>query len=65
MNGSRLLLSTALLLVGGPAFAGQAPFAAAAPDFPVSGRDRVYAAEQFSNWYRNHRMPFAPAAAGA
>ena len=25
MNGSRLLLSTALLLVGGPAFAGQAP----------------------------------------
>jgi YVTN family beta-propeller protein len=49
MNSSRLLLSTALLLVGGPAFAGQAPFAAAAPDFPVSGRDRVYAAEQFSN----------------
>ena len=49
MNGSRLLLSTALLLVGGPAFAGQAPFAAAAADFPVSGRDRVYAAEQFSN----------------
>jgi len=49
MNGSRLLLSTALLLVGGPAVAGQAPFAAGAPDFPVSGRDRVYAAEQFSN----------------
>ena len=33
MNGSRLLLSTALLLVGGPAFAGQAPFAAAAAGF--------------------------------
>jgi YVTN family beta-propeller protein len=49
MNGSRLLLSTALLLVNGPVFAGQAPFAAGAPDFPVSGRDRVYAAEQFSN----------------
>src|SRR3954451_10310160 len=49
MNGSRLLLSSALLLVGGPAFAGQAPFATAAADFPVSGRDRVYAAEQFSN----------------
>src|SRR3954467_9755104 len=49
MNGSRLLLSTALLLVGGPAFAAPAPFATAAPDFPVSGRDRVYAAEQFSN----------------
>jgi YVTN family beta-propeller protein len=44
-----LLLSTALLLVNGPVFAGQAPFAAGAPDFPVSGRDRVYAAEQFSN----------------
>ena len=29
--------------------AGQAPFAAAAPDIPLSGRDRVYAAEQFSN----------------
>ena len=27
----------------------QAPFAAGAPDFAVSGRDRVYAAEQFSN----------------
>ena len=49
MNNSRLLLSAVLLLVGGPAFAGQAPFATAAPDFPVSGRDRVYAAEQFSN----------------
>jgi YVTN family beta-propeller protein len=49
MNGNRLLLSTALLLAGGPSFAGQAPFATAAPDFPVSGRDRVYAAEQFSN----------------
>jgi YVTN family beta-propeller protein len=29
--------------------AGQAPFAASAPDIPVSHRDRVYAAEQFSN----------------
>ena len=29
--------------------AGQAPGAAAAPDVPVSGRDRVYAGEQFSN----------------
>ena len=44
-----LLLSTALLLIGAPALAGQAPFAAGKPDFPVSGRDRVYAAEQFSN----------------
>jgi YVTN family beta-propeller protein len=49
MNSSRLLLSTALLFVGAPAQAGQAPFAANAPDFPVSGKDRVYAAEQFSN----------------
>ena len=44
-----LLFSTVLLLTSAPAYAGQAPFAAAAPDFPVSGRDRVYAAEQFSN----------------
>jgi YVTN family beta-propeller protein len=29
--------------------AGQAPFAASAPDIAVSHRDRVYAAEQFSN----------------
>ncbi|MPT25254.1 MAG: YncE family protein, partial [Starkeya sp.] len=28
---------------------GQAPFAASAPDIPLSSRDRVYAAEQFSN----------------
>jgi YVTN family beta-propeller protein len=32
-----------------PAFAGQAPGAAEAPDTPISHRDRVYAAEQFSN----------------
>ena len=43
------LLSVMFLLAGAPAFAGQAPFAADAPDFSVSGRDRVYAAEQFSN----------------
>ena len=29
--------------------AGQAPFAASAPDIAISHRDRVYAAEQFSN----------------
>ncbi len=34
---------------GSPAFAGQAPGAAATPDIPVSHRDRVYTAEQFSN----------------
>jgi YVTN family beta-propeller protein len=31
------------------AWAGQAPEALAAPDIPISHRDRVYAAEQFSN----------------
>ena len=36
-------------LAASPAFAGQAPAAASAPDIPVSHRDRVYAAEQFSN----------------
>jgi len=46
---SNLLLSTVLLVAGAPAYAGQAPFAAGVSDFPISGRDRVYAAEQFSN----------------
>src|SRR6266403_2187349 len=32
-----------------PALAGQAPGAASDPDIPVSHRDRVYSAEQFSN----------------
>ncbi len=49
MNKSCLFLSAVLLLTGAPAYAGQAPFAADAPNFPISGRDRVYAAEQFSN----------------
>jgi YVTN family beta-propeller protein len=41
-----------LVLVVGPAaraLAGQAPGPASAPDIPVSGHDRVYLAEQFSN----------------
>jgi YVTN family beta-propeller protein len=41
-----LLTSTVLLR---PASAGQVPGAAGDPDVPVSHRDRVYAAEQFSN----------------
>src|SRR5271155_2914847 len=43
-----LAASTAL---GGlsPAFAGQAPYGAAAPDIPISSHDRVYTADQFSN----------------
>src|SRR6266404_5715391 len=49
MHRRRLLFSTVLLLASAPAYAGQAPFATAAPEFPISGRDRVYAAEQFSN----------------
>ncbi|HEX4105484.1 MAG TPA: YncE family protein [Rhizomicrobium sp.] len=32
-----------------PALAGQAPLAASVADIPISHRDRVYAAEQFSN----------------
>ena len=32
-----------------PSYAGQPPFAAAAPDVPVTHQDRVYAAEQYSN----------------
>ncbi|GLK74525.1 YncE family protein [Ancylobacter dichloromethanicus] len=43
------VLASSLLACAAPAFAGQAPFAASAPDIPLSSRDRVYAAEQFSN----------------
>ncbi|MEI9887799.1 MAG: YncE family protein [Rhizomicrobium sp.] len=46
---ARTLLAATILAGPLPAVAGQAPFAAAAPDMPVSHRDRVYAAEQFSN----------------
>lgn len=43
------LLASTILPCSLPALAGQAPFAASAPDIPLSSRDRVYAAEQFSN----------------
>lgn len=43
------LLASSLIACAMPAFAGQAPFAASAPDIPLSSRDRIYAAEQFSN----------------
>jgi YVTN family beta-propeller protein len=46
---SAALFAGAMLGGGLPAFAGQAPYASSAPDIPVSHRDRVYAAEQFSN----------------
>jgi YVTN family beta-propeller protein len=49
MNIRSSVLSAVLLLTSVPAYAGQAPFAADAPNFPLSGKDRVYAAEQFSN----------------
>lgn len=41
-------IATSVLLPAA-ALAGQAPGAASSPDIPVSHRDRVYAAEQFSN----------------
>jgi YVTN family beta-propeller protein len=44
-----VLLAGTMLAGALPAFAGQAPLGSAAPDIPVSHRDRVYAAEQFSN----------------
>lgn len=45
MGAVSALLATSLPL----AFAGQAPLAASSPDVAISHRDRVYAAEQFSN----------------
>jgi YVTN family beta-propeller protein len=44
-----VLLSGIVLACGASARAGQAPAGASAPDIPLSHRDRVYAAEQFSN----------------
>jgi len=43
------LISIAMFVRSPEARAGQAPGAASAPDVPVSHRDRVYLAEQFSN----------------
>src|SRR5512138_2218459 len=48
MTRTALLVVTAVLSVA-PVQAGQAPGAASAPDVSLSHRDRVYAAEQFSN----------------
>lgn len=47
----KLLLGTLAgsLLIGSVASAGQVPYAAADHEFPLSHRDRVYAAEQYSN----------------
>jgi YVTN family beta-propeller protein len=46
---ARTAMATALALTSYLSWAGQAPYAAAAPDIAISHRDRVYAAEQFSN----------------
>src|SRR6266849_797355 len=43
------LLASVFLAASGPALAGQAPGKLSDPDVPISHRDRVYAAEQFSN----------------
>jgi YVTN family beta-propeller protein len=45
----RLLAATLLSASSLPSLAGQAPGAANASDVPISHRDRIYAAEQFSN----------------
>src|SRR6476661_8521455 len=45
----KCLLATTVLAISSSAFAGQVPGAASSPDIPISHRDRVYAAEQFSN----------------
>ena len=42
-------LASACLFGSAAASAGQAPGAASDPDIPISHRDRVYSAEQFSN----------------
>ncbi|MBN8871235.1 MAG: YncE family protein [Rhodospirillales bacterium] len=43
------MIASALLTGSVSALAGQAPYSSSAPDIPISHRDRVYAAEQFSN----------------
>lgn len=52
MNAKQLASITAaavLALIASLAHAGQSPGALSAPDIPISHRDRIYAAEQFSN----------------
>src|SRR5260221_13202863 len=51
MNSRSLtsLLASTFLTCSLRAWAAQMPFGASAPDIPLSSRDRVYAAEQFSN----------------
>jgi len=49
MHIATALSASTILTCAWSALAGQAPNAASAPDIPISSRDRVYAAEQFSN----------------
>src|SRR6476619_5205948 len=50
MERSIHILAVSAWLVGCmPGWAGQVPGAASDPDIPISHRDRVYSAEQFSN----------------
>jgi YVTN family beta-propeller protein len=51
MSARRLfsVLAGSAAWVSASVFAGQAPGSASAPNIPISHRDRVYAAEQFSN----------------
>jgi hypothetical protein len=57
MLRSRTLARVALLMAAFCAHAGQAPGQAAAPDVPITHRDRVYAAEQFSNTIQSPTRP--------
>ncbi len=45
----RNLVLAGLLASAAPAFAGQAPGPASGPDIPLSGHDRFYTSDQFSN----------------
>ena len=45
----RVLIVAALTFAGDVAYAGQAPGASTAAEVPVSGKDRIYLADQFSN----------------
>jgi len=51
MTRRRVCIASLVLtaFLAGTAWAGQAPGSAAQPDVPITHRDRVYAAEQFSN----------------
>ena len=49
MKTTLIVAALAAALVSSATWAGQAPYAAAAKDFPVSHQDRVYSADQYSN----------------